>query len=387
MVEKETRNFSKEKTEGFMDQVEIAIIGGGLSGLVAAYLLAKSGRDVLLVEKKSYPFHRVCGEYISNEVTDFLVKEGLFPTTLRPSTLTQFRLSSINGKVAEMQLDLGGFGISRFAFDHFLYKKCKAMGVNFLLNTQVSDVVELKESLFELSLDTGTIVTSNIVLGAFGKRSKIDKALQRPFFAKRSPYIGVKYHVRTLHEPDMVALHNFEGGYCGINKVEDDIFNICYLGNRQLLKKHGTIAAMENEVLFKNPQLKKLFNESEFLWEKPEVINEINFCTKKPVENNMLMLGDAAGMITPLCGNGMAIAIHTGKLAAEAILAHNSLKKIQAAYSGSWKHYFEKRLFIGRMVQRLFGSTAQSDFAVGLVNQLPYLARQIMRQTHGEKIH
>ncbi|WP_234364006.1 NAD(P)/FAD-dependent oxidoreductase [Lunatibacter salilacus] len=387
MVEKETRNFSNEITEDFMHQVEIAIIGGGLSGLVAAYLLAKSGRDVLLVEKKSYPFHRVCGEYISNEVSAFLVEEGLFPTALGPSTLTRFRLSSINGRVAEMPLDLGGFGISRFGFDHFLYEKCKAMGVNFLLNTQVSDVVEPKESLFELSLDTGSTVTASFVLGAFGKRSKIDKALKRPFFAKRSPFIGVKYHVRTLHEPDMVALHNFEGGYCGINKVEDDIFNICYLANRHLLKKHGSIAAMETEALFKNPQLAKLFNESEFLWEKPEVINEINFCTKKPVENNILMLGDAAGMITPLCGNGMAIAIHTGKLAAEAILAHNSLKKIQTAYASSWESYFEKRLYIGRMVQRLFGSAAQSDFAVGLVNQFPYLARQIMRRTHGEKIN
>lgn len=386
MVEKEKRNFSEERTEGFMRQVEIAIIGGGLGGLIAAFLLAKSGRDVLLIEKKSYPFHRVCGEYISHEVTDFLVKEGLFPTALGPSTLSRFRLSSIHGKVAEMPLDLGGFGISRFGFDHFLFDKCTDVGVNFLLNTQVLDVIQPKESFFQLSLDTGSTVTASIVLGAFGKRSKIDKALQRPFFAKRSPFIGVKYHVRTTHEPDMVALHNFEGGYCGINKVENDVFNICYLANRHLLKNHGSIAAMETGVLLKNPHLEKLFEESEFLWEKPEVINEINFCTKKPVENNILMLGDAAGMITPLCGNGMAIAIHTGKLAAEAVLAHNSLKKIQAAYASSWEHYFEKRLYIGRMVQRLFGAAARSDFAVGLVNQVPYLARQIMRRTHGERI-
>lgn len=386
MVEKETRNFSEERTEGFMHQVEIVIIGGGLGGLIAAFLLAKSGREVLLIEKKSYPFHRVCGEYISNEVTDFLIEEGLFPTALGPSTLSRFRLSSIHGKVAEMPLDLGGFGISRFGFDHFLFGKCTDVGVNFLLNTQVLDVIQPKESLFHLSLDSGNTVTSSIVLGAFGKRSKIDKALQRPFFAKRSPFIGVKYHVRTIHEPDMVALHNFEGGYCGVNQVEDGVFNVCYLGNRQLLRKHGTISAMETEVLFKNPHLKKIFGEAEFLWEKPEVINEINFCTKKPVENNILMLGDAAGMITPLCGNGMAIAIHTGKLAAEAVLENDSLAKIQKAYSDSWHQYFQQRLYIGRMVQRLFGAAARSDFAVGLIRRSPYLARQIMRRTHGEKI-
>jgi len=386
MVEKEFRNFSKGKTESYMQQVEIAIIGGGLSGLIAAFLLAKSGREVLLIEKKSYPFHRVCGEYISHEVTDFLLDQGLFPEVLGPSELTRFRLSSMHGKVAEMPLDLGGFGISRYAFDQFLYEKCLGVGVNFLLNTQVLDVTRTNEGLFHLSLDTGELISATVVLGAFGKRSKIDKVLQRSFMAERSPYIGVKYHVRTTHESDMVALHNFEGGYCGINQVENGIFNVCYLGDRQLLKEHGSIAALETNVLFKNPHLEKIFGEAEFLWEKPEVINEINFCTKKPVENNILMLGDAAGMITPLCGNGMAIAIHTGKLAAEAVLGNTSLEKIQNAYASSWQHYFQQRLFIGRTVQRLFGAAARSDFAVGLVNQVPYFARQIMKRTHGQRI-
>jgi menaquinone-9 beta-reductase len=386
MVEKDSRNFSKKKSIDLIQHNEIAVIGGGLSGLIAAYLLAKSGRDVLLVEKKSYPFHRVCGEYISHEVTDFLLEEGLFPTALGPSELTQFRLTSINGKIAEMPLDLGGFGISRFGFDHFLYEKCKGVGVSFLLNTQVLDVIKPQSDTFRLCLDTGITLSAKVVLGAFGKRSRMDKVLQRPFMSERSPYIGVKYHVRTKHELDMVALHNFEGGYCGINKVEDDVFNICYLGSRQLLKKHGSINAMETEVLFKNPHLEKLFGEADFLWDKPEVINEINFCTKQPVVNNILMLGDAAGMITPLCGNGMAIAIHTGKLAAEAVLAQNSPEKIQAAYAASWQYHFQRRLFLGRMVQRLFGVAARSDFAVGLVNKIPFLARQIMKRTHGTKI-
>lgn len=386
MVEKETRNFSQEKSESYMQQVEIAVIGGGLSGLIAAFLLAKSGRDVLLIEKKSYPFHRVCGEYISHEVTDFLMDQGLFPSLLGPSELTRFRLTSMHGKVAEMPLDLGGFGVSRYSFDQFLYEKCQEVGVNFHLNTQVLDLSQTKEQLFQLSLDTGDTVSASVVLGAFGKRSKIDKVLRRSFMAERSPYIGVKYHVKTVHEADMVALHNFEGGYCGINQVENGIFNVCYLADRRLLKKHGSIAALEANVLFKNPHLKKLLGEAEFLWEKPEVINEINFCTKKPVENNILMLGDAAGMITPLCGNGMAIAIHTGKLAAEAVLGNGNLEKIQRAYASSWQHYFQQRLFIGRMVQRLFGAAARSDFAVGLVNQSPGLARQIMKRTHGERI-
>src|SRR5690606_3833386 len=102
------------------DKEDIVIIGGGLGGLTAATLLAKNGRSVLLIEKKNYPFHRVCGEYISNEVRDFLQREDIFPFELQPAELSQFKLTSASGRTVEMPLDLGGFGISRYAFDDYL---------------------------------------------------------------------------------------------------------------------------------------------------------------------------------------------------------------------------------------------------------------------------
>src|SRR5690606_13104564 len=123
-----------------MKNEEIVIVGGGLGGLMAAALLAKKGRSVLLVEKKTYPFHRVCGEYVSNEVQDFLRSENLYPEELNPAKISRFRLTSSQGKAVEMELDLGGFGISRYAFDNFLYQKAMALGVRFLLNTQVEEV-------------------------------------------------------------------------------------------------------------------------------------------------------------------------------------------------------------------------------------------------------
>lgn len=123
-----------------MNQDQITIIGGGLSGLIAAYLLAKNGKEVLLIEKKSYPFHRVCGEYISNEVRGFLIKENLFPSSFEPAEINTFRLTAVNGALAEIPLDLGGFGISRYNLDHYLYQKCEKIGVKFLLKTQVATI-------------------------------------------------------------------------------------------------------------------------------------------------------------------------------------------------------------------------------------------------------
>lgn len=368
-----------------MHHYQTIIIGGGLAGLIAAHQLSKNGREVLLIEKKTYPFHRVCGEYISNEVKEFLKEEGLYPTEIGPSQITKFLLTSIKGNEAKMDLDLGGFGVSRFAFDYFLYQKAEAVGVKFFLQAQVEEVAfETKENRFILKLNKGNSFSADHVIGAFGKRSKVDKSMNRSFMHQRSPFIGVKYHIKTDFDPNTVALHNFEGGYCGINQVENEIFNLCYLGSKEQLRQYGNIPEMEKNVLHKNPHLKHLFQNSQFIFEKPEVINEINFSPKNPVENHLLMAGDAAGLITPLCGNGMAIAIHTGKLAAEAILQNKDRTSIEKQYTSQWNHLFKNRLWVGRKVQWLFGSKAVSEFSVGLIKNSRFAATQIMKRTHGE---
>lgn len=370
-----------------MQETEILIVGGGLAGLVAAHQLARAGRQVLLLEKKSYPFHRVCGEYISNEVRGFLEQNGLFPELLAPSQINRFVLTSTDGDQAEIPLEMGGFGISRYALDLFLMEKAKAAGAQILEKTQVESLAYDKfQDGFEAVLADGRRIRAKYVLGAFGKRSKLDKALDRDFIRRRSPYIGVKYHIRTDFDPHTVALHNFEGGYCGVNRVENGVYNLCYLGSQKQLRKYGNIAAMEKAVLYQNPFLKEIFENSEFLFDKPEVINEINFSPKSPVENHVLMLGDAAGLITPLCGNGMAIAIHTGKLATEAILQNKDRQAIEAQYRKEWKSHFQNRLWIGRQIQSLFGAKWVSEFSVGLIKKSPFLARQIIRMTHGEEI-
>ena len=366
---------------------QIVVIGGGLGGLIAAYLLAKNNKNVILIEKKSYPFHRVCGEYVSNEVKNFLMRENIFPFEHDPVDIFNFRLSSLSGKVVDLPLDLGGFGISRFHFDEFLYKKCIEKGVKFLLETQVLDVHFNSDSnQFNLEISAGKSLTADHVVGAFGKRSRMDKSLDRPFIKTRTPYIGVKYHVKTDFPSDVVALHNFEGGYLGINKVGKDIFNICYLGDKHQLKEYGSIPEMEKQVLYKNPLIKDLYLNSDFIFKKPEVINEVNFSSKSPITDHILMIGDAAGLITPLCGNGMAIAIHSGKLAAEAILENKDRYAIENQYVKNWTRNFKNRLWIGRNVQRLFGSNRASSLAVGLLQKSSYIGNQIIKRTHGKVI-
>ncbi|UXE65881.1 MAG: NAD(P)/FAD-dependent oxidoreductase [Chryseotalea sp. WA131a] len=364
----------------------IVIVGGGLAGLVCANLLSQSAKVVLL-EKKQYPFHRVCGEYISNETIPFLKRNGLYPNFLELPSIRQLWLTSVNGQKAEIDLGLGGFGISRFQLDHFLYQKAKEKGVAVFENCEATQIT-FQDELFEIET-TNKKFTADVVIGSFGKRSRLDKTLQRNFIQKKSPYVGIKYHIRTQHPNHVIALHNFKDGYCGISNIEEGKSTLCYLTHRNNVRQFKSIAEMERQVLFKNPYLKKMFSESEFLYEKPETINEISFETKGPIEQHLLMSGDAAGMITPLCGNGMALAIHSAKVVSE--LVHQFLQgainrsQLENQYAQQWRALFAKRLWAGRQIQNLFGSEWASNIAVNLARYTPSIAQFLVKQTHGDE--
>jgi flavin-dependent dehydrogenase len=371
----------------YMDKkFDVIVIGGGLAGLISSIQLVSLGHSVLLVERKNYPFHRVCGEFISNEVIPYLRSLDCYPDELTPAKITKFRLTSPDGRQAQMPLDLGGFGISRFVFDQWLANKAKNLGVEVQTESGVR-AVTFNQNGF--TVETAQFAAeAKVVVGAFGKRSLLDQSMKRPSFYHRSAYVGVKYHCRSSEPMDEISLHNFENGYCGFSSVGNDTFNLCYLVARKKLKESGSVQVLEKNVLRKNPFLDRLFSSSEFLWEKPVTVNEISFAAKEPVFNHVLMAGDAAGMVTPLSGNGMAMAIHGAKIVAgviDSFLSGNlSREQMEGTYASQWKQQFQKRLWYGRNIQRLFGDSRLSNIAVRIVNQSKPAANFLMKNTHGQ---
>jgi menaquinone-9 beta-reductase len=367
----------------------VAIVGGGLAGLVASIELAKKGVPCTLFEKKKFPFHRVCGEYISNEALPYLKSRGLFPEQFEPSRIDNLVLTSVRGQSATMPLDLGGFGISRYTFDNFLCERARHAGVVVSDDNEVNDI-GFNNGKFHIATTHGSSV-SDVVIGAFGKRSKLDVTLDREFIRKRSPFVGIKYHCRTDHPASTISLHNFNGGYCGVVNVDKGDTNVCYLVRREILQRYKNIPAMEEAELYRNPALKKMFGQTDLRRKAPLVINEISFDTKTTVSNHILMCGDAAGMIAPLCGNGMAMAIHSAKLLSELVSdfcdGRMNRQMLEAQYDQIWRSAFAQRLRVGRAAQNLFGSNVMSALSVGMMRYLKPLAKVIVKNTHGEVFH
>jgi flavin-dependent dehydrogenase len=370
---------------------DVAVIGGGLAGLTLAIQCVNAGYKTILFEKETYPFHKVCGEYISLESLPFLQRIGFPSERFDLPLIKDLQLSDVKGNLYNFNLPLGGFGISRYTLDNTLYKLAVSKGVDIRTNTKVQDVVFNNDSFI---IKTGKEnFTAKIAAGTFGKRSNLDIKWNRNFIKRKADklnnYIAVKYHIRYPYPKEKIALHNFENGYCGISNIEDDKCCLCYLTTADNLKKNNnSISQMEQQILWKNPLLKEIFTTATFLYNEPLVISQVSFSSKQQVENHVLMIGDAAGLITPLCGNGMSMAMHASKIAFKNIHAMLQQKisrnAMEQKYTSQWQRQFSKRLWMGRTVQRLFGNNTSTGIFLKIMQHTNWLAKRIIRATHGE---
>ncbi|MBS9463449.1 NAD(P)/FAD-dependent oxidoreductase [Flagellimonas sp. 389] len=373
-----------------MNDHEVLIVGGGLAGLTAALDLAQRGKQVLVIEKNTYPNHKVCGEYVSNEVKPYLEHLGFSLSDFSLPEINTFQISTQKGRVIQIDLPLGGFGISRYALDYHLYMLAKKKGVVFQFDTVTN--IQFMNDRFLVTLSTDKEILAKVVLGAFGKRSNLDVKLDRGFIKRKSQWLGIKCHYEySGHPSNLVGLHNFPGGYGGLSEIEDGSLNFCSLVNYESFKKEKNITAFNKNVVSQNPLLREFLSNASPKFEKSISIAQISFEKKKAVENHILMCGDTAGLIHPLCGNGMAMAIHSAKLSVESVM--NFLEKptflradMENGYQQEWEKNFKNRLWMGRQLQTLMMHTNWFNFGMNTVANSRTVLRSLIRSTHGNPI-
>lgn len=370
---------------------QLAVIGGGLAGLTVAIQAADKGYSVVVFEKEEYPFHKVCGEYISMESRGFLERCGFTFSDHQLPVISRLQVSSVQGNIYDFPLAPGGFGISRYRLDHELYLVARQKGVQFFTSCRVDDVT-FENDVFTLTA-AGKTYTASMAAGCFGKRSNLDIRWRRPFVqpakSRLDNWVGVKYHIRYSHPRDTIALHNFSNGYCGISGIEDGKSCLCYLTRAENLKLAGnSIQAMETSVLSRNTHLCKIFKKAEHLYAAPVTISQVSFKRKTQLVNHVIMLGDAAGLITPLCGNGMSMAMQAASLAFREIdrfLAGSITRTtMEQAYVSAWNIEFGNRTRIGRLVQSFFGGNLSTAVFLRAMHAFPALAESLIRRTHGD---
>lgn len=373
---------------------DVIIIGGGLAGLTTAVHLGQHNVKVLVLEKQSYPHHKVCGEYISNEVLPYLQSLGIQPVAHGAVKISKFKITHQNGTCISTNLPLGGFGMSRHALDLLLYNKAKknaSMLQETVTGINYKESANNQNSVFEVSTQSGKTFSAPYVVAAYGKRSTIDKTLNRNFIQHKTPWMAVKAHYDFEMPKNEVLLHTFNGGYCGISKTETGAVNACYLAKTTYFKKYKDIDDFQAKHLSQNAHLKDFFKTAMPLFKKPLTISQISFEEKEPVFNHIFMLGDTAGLIHPLCGNGMAMAIHSAKIFSELFLDFKKFNNPQRAhlekqYKILWKKTFASRLNTGNNLQKLLLNDTLSGIGFKTARLFPFIIPSIVKKTHGSPL-
>lgn len=369
-----------------MKKYDVILVGGGLAGLTAAIHLAKSQLSVLVIERYTYPKHKVCGEYVSNEVKPYLQQLGLNLDALNLPQIDEFVITTAKNTI-KGTLPLGGFGISRYAFDELLFHQAVKFGVTFIFDKV--NKISFKDNQYTVLTQKQSYISS-LAVGSFGKRSNLDLDLKRDFTTKQAPWVGIKAHyIHPNFMSSQVQLHNFEGGYCGLSLTEEGKINVCYLAKYEVFKQYKNIEEFNRKALCKNKHLAHFFDQAQIAFDNHLAIAQVSFEDKKTVENEIIMIGDAAGLIHPLCGNGMAMAIHSAKLVAEEIIHfqyHKSRTILFKNYALKWQTTFQKRMKFGSLFQKILLNQSFTNLGISIGSKFPFLVKKMIQQTHGKPI-
>ncbi len=366
---------------------DVAVVGGGLAGCSAAIRLVEKGFTVVLCEASDYPHHKVCGEFMSSGCRYQLATLGVENAIWKMGAIniSSLLLSTPDNLIWQSDLPENGIGLSRYQLDALLADKAQLCGVDLLTSTKVVEVKGNLETGFTLCTQDRQIVRAETVIGAYGKRSLLDNKLNRRFIKRKPAFIGLKQHVRQLPLSGCVELHTFQGGYCGMAEIENGLTNICLLVRQEIFREQGSVEKFIDWMLIQNATLAERFRRADFFEERWLSIAQIPFMSKTLVEKDMLMTGDASGMITPLTGDGMEIALQSGEIVANQLVSyfdtHRDGEKLTSDYCKAWHQTFDTRIQFGRISQFFMLRPAWLKWGLRIFKAVPKLDEFFIHHT------
>jgi menaquinone-9 beta-reductase len=363
------------------------IIGAGLAGCSTAIQLAERGHQVLLLEQQKYPTHKLCGEFLSVEVISIFERLGIL-NAVRSAGAVPIRHASVttcSGQSFQSNLPGIALGLSRYQLDLILMRRAEAVGATCQDGTTVTTIAGDLQTGFTVTTSQDTF-RAKMVIGAYGKRSGLDRSLTRPFMQRPSPFVACKAHYTGIELPSVVELHAFPGGYCGLSQIESGRVNVCWIGHKERMQAAAGTGD-RNDVLSQNPVLAQRLKSMECVSSSSQALSQITFELKGKFDQDVWMIGDTAGMIAPLCGDGMAMALRSAELAvpmASAFLQGElKISILKHQYTSAWNREFRTRLQLGRLMHYGFIQPAIAHIGVQCCHKFPVLGNALIRATRG----
>lgn len=345
---------------------ECVIVGGGIAGLSAANRLADKGLSPLLIEANNYPAHRICGEFLSPECLPILHQWDI-PA---PSLVTKSHLFS-GSKNLRFSLPQAASTCSRYIFDSMLSSRAQLKGARVMTNTLVA-ALQRHTDFYELKLSNGdTLKAKHLILGT-GRIPKMEGGNQ----PSPSKYVGFKAHFQGIENHQSLEMYCFKGGYLGIAPLDAHTSNMAGLFKKEALQETESLSVFISNLL-ESKELKNRLRPARMVFpqwltgELPEF-----GIRNRPLWDRVFWIGDAAGVIPPITGEGLALSVTSGYMAAD-YLVHSDAKQFQRA----WRRRYRNRFFWAGLLHKMMMSPQASSTALVLAKKIPWLASTFWKLT------
>lgn len=369
-------------------RVDVAIVGGGLAGSTLAMLLATRGLAVALLDRDEFPRDKLCGEFLSYDALPVLDRVGIL-AKIDDAGASRIRRCRVVGRRRTLEFDFpkAARGISRMRLDDLMFREAGSAGAVLLPAHTVTAMDD--SSITAGSAELGTVtIEARVVVGAWGRWGRFDTQFGRSFVRDRSHrHFGFKRHYRrvTGTSEGTIDLYSFQSGYLGVNDIEGGETNICGLVHADRLAGHrGKWDTFVGNLSDEGPHLRKLFAEHEpaqqgFLSSEPVI-----FRPRSVVEQGVFLIGDASGVLDPLTGNGMAMAIQSALLAAPSVVdALTGPAGAAERYRTEHADFFRPRIRWSRRIAPLLSHPLLMDAALTLL-PIPAAGRLLLERTRAE---
>lgn len=368
--------------------LDAVVVGASLAGSAAALVLARAGARVALVDKATFPRPKACGELLSPDGVAVLARLGL-DGEVRSSgaaTIRRFSVVRPDGARVDGRLPAPALSLSRERLDAIVLDGARAAGAEAHLGEAAVSVDGSLATGFAVRTASRTLA-ARTVLGAWGRYSPLDGRLGRPFFGAPAPLFGFKKFLsgeagRKLD--DRVVLHVFRGGYLGLSLVEEGRVSLGALTTPRIAKEaHHDFDRLLERLRDGSPALAAglagLAPEP-----GPALVSEpVHLGRREASLGDLLLAGDAAGVVDPWTGSGMALALRTGE-AAGALLARHVAGEVSAAalpaeWTRRWADLTGRVYLFSRLFRPVFLGGAATRFLGPATAPLAGLAARLTR--------
>lgn len=332
-------------TELTLGVFDIVIIGAGPAGSTAAWHLAGQGLKIALLDKKSFPRDKICGDALSGNTIFELKKleeKGLdlsfFEATEKAYPVDGLSFFSPKGhrldlflsdehKVTEGNLKNPGYVSKRLDFDNFLLAPLRKYENVFVFeNCEVKQIDFQEEKVVINCADRK--IEARLVLGADGANSILARKLWRGKIDRAHYSAGLRQYFRNVKfkgEKQLIELHflpEILPGYFWIFPMADNVANVGIgVLSSEIEKRSINLKVAMKEIIERHPRLSSRFDQAEAL-ELPKGFGLPLGSRKSQVSGDrFLLVGDAASLIDPFTGEGIGFAMKSGRLAADFILS------------------------------------------------------------------